>query len=141
MIDRELAKQLRAEGLTLREIGERFGVTKERISQVLGRPGSLPKALAPRKRRRRCLALTLLCKAPDCLTAAAIHGFCRRCFQRWRYYNQPGWKDKQNSYSRDFMVKARSDPEKAAALKARTRAANARHRERVRLGTVVRRKA
>lgn len=38
-VDRHEARRLRSAGLTLREIGAHFGVSRQRIQQVLGRTG------------------------------------------------------------------------------------------------------
>jgi transcriptional regulator with XRE-family HTH domain len=76
------AVALRAEGLTLRQIGGRLGVTHQRVSQLLG-PCRSP---APRLRCPRCRArlspaagearVALLC--PACLAALPRETFAQR---------------------------------------------------------------
>lgn len=43
-VDVPEAKRLRAEGQTLQQIGDHFGVTRERVRQKLGNTGKTPKA-------------------------------------------------------------------------------------------------
>jgi len=55
--DGEIARLYAERDLTLREIGERFGLTRERVRQIAGRAGLAPAAGVKRKRNQEIIRL------------------------------------------------------------------------------------
>lgn len=74
---REEAMRLRQSGLTLAAVGAVVGVSKERVSQVLGRPGWLPRAPRPVSPERLAHA-ALPCRFSGCSEPIGSTSLSRR---------------------------------------------------------------
>lgn len=73
--DRDLARQLKEGGLTLQEIGDLFGVSRQRVAQIIG-PGVAQNAQRQAAQRRRFFKAVAI---------AAKHELARRHGTRYRY--------------------------------------------------------
>lgn len=93
MIDIEQAKSLRAQGKTLKEIGLQFGVTRERVRQVIGNVGFKIHALRKEKEyyRERLYGTCDITVEEICgLFHVTPNGVRKELGSRLRYYNEHG---------------------------------------------------
>ncbi|MEC5422085.1 sigma factor-like helix-turn-helix DNA-binding protein [Virgibacillus sp. C22-A2] len=90
-------KEMYVSGSTLQEIGDIYGVTRERVRQILSgfgvdrNDGGIAKKIE--------MAKSIPCSVDDCNTlATGVHGYCRHHYIRVRNYGTPKPK-----FKREFM--------------------------------------
>lgn len=99
--------------ITYEELGNLFFITRERVRQILAK--NIPEVVREREAVREQKARDTVFKEQvlkdrrlaraqrKCLSCGVkevvVRGRCQSCYQKWRYHNLPGMKDKNWQHS------------------------------------------